>query len=396
MLANAKTENPPIYLDHHATTPVHREVLEAMLPYFAQNFGNPSSATHVYGTAAREATDWARHKVAELIGAESADEIIFTSGATESDNLALKGIAYRYRDKGRHIITCTIEHKAVLQTCKALEVEGFRVSFLPVDRYGLVDPDDVKRAISKETILITIQYANSEVGTIQPLDAIGQLARQNNIAFHTDAVQAVGKVPTDVRELNVDLLSLSGHKMYGPKGIGALYIRKHLDLVPELVGGSQEKGYRAGTLNVPGIVGLGKACEIGRRHLQHEAEHLSTLRDRLAEGIFKQVELVYLNGHPVKRLPHNLNLSFEYVDSESLIESMPEIAVSSGSACTSQSSEPSYVLLALGVPRTLALSTIRFGLGRCNTAEQIEYVIQLIASNVERLRNLSPLYTGSG
>ena len=392
MSADTRVADAPIYMDHHATTPTDPEVLEAMLPCFAETFGNPSSTTHVYGAAAREVTERARGKVAELLGAESADEIIFTSGATESDNLAITGLAHQYRDKGRHIITCSIEHKAVLQACKRLELEGFRVSYLQVDRDGLVDPDDVKRAICRDTILISIQYANSEVGTIQPLEVIGNLARQNGIPFHTDAVQAVGKIGTNVQELNVDLLSLSAHKMYGPKGVGALYVRRDLNPIPLIVGGPQEKGRRAGTLNVPGIVGLGKACEIARRDLEPEGRRLLRLRDRLSEGLLKRVGLAYLNGHPVKRLPNNINISFEYVAAEALIESIPEVAVSSGSACTSQSAEPSYVLLAMGVPKALALSALRFGLGKANTAAQVEHVVKLIKTNVERLRNLSPLY----
>jgi cysteine desulfurase len=383
-------------MDHHASTPTDPEVLEAMLPYFVENFGNPSSATHVYGAAAREATERARGKVAELLGAESADEIIFTSGATESDNLAIAGMAYRYRDKGRHIITCSIEHKAVLQACRRLELEGYRVTYLQVNKEGLVDPDNLKRAICRDTILISIQYANSEVGTIQPLETIGNLARQNGIPFHTDAVQAVGKIGVHVQKLNADLLSLSAHKMYGPKGVGALYVRRHLNPIPVMVGGLQEKGWRAGTLNVPGIVGLGKACEIARRDLEPERRRLMGLRDRLSEGILKRVGLAYLNGHSVKRLPNNVNISFEYVNADALIESIPEVAVSSGSACTSQSAEPSYVLLAMGLPKALALSAIRFGLGKGNNAAQIQYVVELFETNVKQLRNLSPLYEGKG
>jgi len=392
VLAEPSVDSRPIYMDHHATTPVDDEVVSAMLPYFAQNFGNPSSTTHVYGAVAREATERAREEVAELINAASADEIIFTGGATESDNLAIEGVAYGFSHRGKHIITSAIEHKAVLQPCKRLETEGFRVTYLPVDQYGLVEPDSVLRAIAHDTILISLQYVNSEIGTIQPLDMIGQLARERNVIFHTDAAQATGKIRTDVRQLKVDVLSLSGHKMYGPKGVGALYVRKGVDLEPILLGGGQEKGYRAGTLNVPGIVGLGKACEIARRDLESECKRLSALRDRLTEGLLKRVALARVNGHPTRRLPHNLNISFEYVDSEALIESLPEIALSAGSACTSQSKEPSYVLLALGLSERLALSAIRFGLGRCNTTEQVDRVVDLIASSIEQLRNLSPLF----
>lgn len=382
-----------IYMDHNATTPLDPAVLEAMLPYLKEHFGNPSSTTHEYGKVAREAVEEAREKVARLIKARR-EEIIFTSGATESDNLAIKGVAYAYKDKGNHIITSSIEHKAVLNTCHFLEEEGFKVTYLPVDRYGLVDPDDVKKAITKETILISIMQVNSEVGTIEPIEEIGRIAKEKGIIFHTDAVQGVGKIETDVGKLNVDLLSISGHKIYGPKGVGALYIRKGLKLIPLIHGGGQERSIRSGTENVPGIVGLGKACEIAGEVMEKEAERLTYLRNKLVEAVLSEIPDSQLNGHPERRVPGNANFSFRGVEGESLILSLKDFALSSGSACTSASLKASYVLLAMGIPEAIAHCSIRVGLGRGNTEEQIDLLIKELKENVARLRKMSPLYEG--
>ncbi|MCD6452405.1 MAG: cysteine desulfurase NifS [Acidobacteria bacterium] len=382
-----------IYMDHNATTPLDPAVLEAMLPYLKEHFGNPSSTTHQYGKVAREAVEEAREKVARLIKARR-EEIIFTSGATESDNLAIKGVAYAYKDKGNHIITSSIEHKAVLNTCHFLEEEGFKVTYLPVDRYGLVDPDDVKKAITKETILISIMQVNSEVGTIEPIEEIGRIAKEKGIIFHTDAVQGVGKIETDVGKLNVDLLSISGHKIYGPKGVGALYIRKGLKLIPLIHGGGQERSIRSGTENVPGIVGLGKACEIAGEVMEKEAEKLTYLRNKLVEAVLSEIPDSQLNGHPERRVPGNANFSFRGVEGESLILSLKDFALSSGSACTSASLKASYVLLAMGLPEAIAHCSIRVGLGRGNTEEQIDLLIKELKENVARLRKMSPLYEG--
>jgi cysteine desulfurase len=385
----------PIYLDHHATTPVAAAVLEAMLPYFAEKFGNAASRTHRYGWEAEEAVHTAREQVAALINAKP-EEIIFTSGATESDNLAVKGIAWAYRDKGHHIITATTEHKAVLDTCKALEQQGFEVTYVPVDRTGLVDPDDVRKAITPHTILISVMYVNSEIGTVAPLAAIGAMARERGVLFHSDAVQGVGKIACDVDALQVDLMSLSAHKIYGPKGVGALYVRKmrpeRIRLRPIIDGGGHERGFRSGTLNVPGIVGMGQACALCQQLWPEESARLRRLRQRLYDGLTSRLEEVYLNGHPEQRVPGNLNLSFAYVEGESLLLSLKDIvALSSGSACTSGSHEPSYVLRAIGVPDTLAHASIRFGLGRGTTAEEIDTVIDAVVEKVERLRALSPV-----
>ena len=382
-----------IYMDHNATTPLDPAVLEAMLPYLKEHFGNPSSTTHEYGKVAREAVEEAREKVARLIKARR-EEIIFTSGATESDNLAIKGVAYAYKDKGNHIITSSIEHKAVLNTCHFLEEEGFKVTYLPVDRYGLVDPDDVKKAITKETILISIMQVNSEVGTIEPIEEIGRIAKEKGIIFHTDAVQGVGKIETDVGKLNVDLLSISGHKIYGPKGVGALYIRKGLKLIPLIHGGGQERSIRSGTENVPGIVGLGKACEIAGEVMEKEAEKLTYLRNKLVEAVLSEIPDSQLNGHPERRVPGNANFSFRGVEGESLILSLKDFALSSGSACTSASLKASYVLLAMGIPEAIAHCSIRVGLGRGNTEEQIDLLIKELKENVARLRKMSALYEG--
>lgn len=384
----------PIFMDNHSTTPVDPRVLEEMLPFFTEDFGNAASRTHVFGWRAEEAVERSRQQIALLIQC-GPKEIVFTSGATESDNLALKGVAEAYADKGDHIITCMTEHKAVLDTCKRLEKTGKRVTYLPVDQYGQIHLDELQQAITDRTILISIMYANNEIGTLQPVRQIGKIAREKGVLFHCDAAQAVGKIPMDVNDLNIDLLSLSAHKIYGPKGIGALYVRKknpRVRLVAQMDGGGHERGMRSGTLNVPGIVGLGKACEFAQAEMVEESKRLAALRDRLHAGITNQVEEVHLNGHPSERLPNNLNLSFAYVEGESLLMSLNDVAVSSGSACTSATHEPSYVLRALGVSDDLAHTSIRFGLGRFNTEEEVDYVIDKVVKNVARLREISPLY----
>ncbi len=386
--------NRPIYLDHHATTPIDPAVLEAMMPYLTDKFGNAASRTHRYGWEAEEAVHTAREQVAALIGARPED-IIFTSGATESDNMVLKGIAWSYRVKGNHIITTTIEHKAVLDSCKALEKDGFQVTYVPVDAVGLVDPEAIRQAITPQTILISVMYANSEIGTIAPLAAIGAIAREHGVWFHSDAVQGVGKIACNVDALQVDLMSISGHKLYGPKGVGALYIRKtrpkRIRLQPLMDGGGHERGFRSGTLNVPGIVGFGKACELSQELWPAESVRLRGLRQRLYTGLTERLEDIYLNGHPEQRLPGNLNMSFAYVQGESLLMSLKDIvALSAGSACSSGSTEPSYVLRAIGVDDTLASASIRFGLGRGTTAEEIDTVIHAVVEKAERLRALAP------
>jgi len=379
-----------IYMDHNATTPLDSRVAEAMRPYLAEYFGNPSSTTHEHGRVTREAVETAREKVAALINAGSR-EIVFTSGATEADNLAIMGVASRMREKGNHIITTRIEHKAVLDTCKYLQKNGFDVTFLPVDRHAMIDPDDLEKAITDRTILISVMYVNSEVGTIEPVEEVGKIARRHGVLFHCDAVQAAGKIEMDVKALNVDLLSMSGHKIYGPKGVGVLYIRKGVRIDPIMHGGGQERGVRPGTLNTPAIVGLGKACELRKAEMAPEAKRLIPLRERLRGKIEANIEKVHLNGHPVKRQPGNLNFSFEYVEGESLILSMKDVALSSGSACTSDSLESSYVLLAMGVPEVLAHCSVRFGLGKDNTEDDVDQVAAQLAVNVERLREMSPL-----
>ena len=384
----------PIYMDYHATTPVDPRVFEAMKPYFIEIFGNAASRNHSFGWQAEEAVETARKQVAQLIGA-TAKEIVFTSGATESNNLAIKGVAEMYQEKGNHIITVVTEHKATLDSCKHLEKQGYQVTYLPVDQYGLVDPEDVRKAITDKTILVTIMMANNEIGVVQPIAEIGKITREKGIVFHTDAVQAAGKVPIDVNSLNVDLLSISGHKMYGPKGVGALYVRRKNPRVmvsPIIDGGGHERGMRSGTLNVTGIVGLGKAAEIARLEMSEEMERISRLRDKLQKSLFDQIPEVYLNGHPTKRLPNNLNVSFAYVEGESLLMGIGDIAVSSGSACTSASLEPSYVLKALGVGEELAHSSLRFGLGRFNTEEEVDFTIEKVTQAVNKLRDLSPLW----
>ena len=380
----------PIYMDHHATTPVAPEVFEAMRPFFLEQFGNAASRSHAFGWAAEGAVETARAEVAELIGCRPI-EVVFTSGATESDNLALKGVAYAYRDKGTHLVTSAVEHHAVLDTCKRLEKEGFQVTYLPVDRYGMVDPGDVAKAVTPKTTLVSVMLASNEVGTIQALAEIGRLCKAKGILLHSDAVQGVGKIPVKVDDLGVDLLSLTAHKMYGPKGVGALYVRMgnpRVRLVPQMDGGGHEKGRRSGTLNVPGIVGLGKACELSGRVMASEAARLIALRERLRAGLFVRLDHIHLNGHPTQRLPGNLNVSFDFVDGEALLLSLKEIAVSSGSACTSASMQASHVLRAMGIGDELAHTSIRFGLGRGNTEEEVDYACDRVVEEVTRLRAL--------
>ena len=384
----------PIYMDNHATTPVDPRVVEAMLPYFNDKFGNAASRNHSFGWNAEEAVETARQQVASLIGA-TAKEIIFTSGATESDNLMIKGVAEMYREKGNHIITQAIEHKAVLDTCKNLEKHGFEVTYLPVQRDGRVSPDDVRRAIKPTTILLSIMYANNEIGVINPIAEIGKIAKEHGIIFAVDGVQAVGKVPVDVQKDNIDLLAISAHKIYGPKGVGALYVRRRnprVQLSAIIDGGGHERGMRSGTLNVPGIVGLGKACELCQQEMAGEGERLGALRDRLRAGLEAKLDEVFINGSMEHRLPNNLNMSFAYVEGESLLMGINDVAVSSGSACTSATLEPSYVLKALGVGEDLAHTSIRFGLGRFTTQEEVDYVVDKMVQVVTKLRELSPLY----
>jgi cysteine desulfurase len=384
----------PIYMDNHATTPVDPRVVQEMLPYFTEKFGNAASRNHQFGWEAEEAVEQARERIAKLIGA-TPKEIIFTSGATESDNLAIKGVAEMYKEKGNHIITAVTEHKAVLDTCKRMEKYGFRVTYMPVMKDGLIDLDDLKRAIDDKTILVTIMAANNEIGVVQPLAEIGKLCKERGVIFHTDSTQAVGKIPIDVNKMGIDLASISAHKMYGPKGVGALYVRRkspRVQLVAQMDGGGHERGMRSGTLAVPGIVGLGKACEICMNEMPEESCKLAGLRNRLKDKIMGGLDEVYVNGNMEHHLPNNLNISFAYVEGESLLMGINDIAVSSGSACTSATLEPSYVLKALGTGDDLAHSSIRFGLGRFNTAEEVDYVADKVIETVKRLRELSPLY----
>ncbi|PYR82742.1 MAG: IscS subfamily cysteine desulfurase [Acidobacteria bacterium] len=384
----------PIYMDYHATTPVDPRVLDAMMPYFREKFGNAASRNHPFGWEAEDAVEAARKQVADLIGA-NAKELIFTSGATESNNLAIKGVAEMYREKGNHIITCVTEHKAVIDTCKKLEKQGLRVTYLPVQKDGRIDLDELRAAITDKTILITIMTANNEIGVVQPIAEIGAIAKERGILFHTDAVQAVGKIPFDVNALKVDLVSISAHKIYGPKGVGALYVRRRnprVLLAEQISGGGHERGMRSGTLNVTGIVGLGKAAELCRQDMEKDTERLRTLRDRLNQKLHENLDEIYINGSMEHRLPHNLNISFAYVEGESLLMGINDVAVSSGSACTSASLEPSYVLKALGAGDDLAHSSIRFGLGRWTTDEEVDYVVDKLTKVVRRLREMSPLY----
>jgi len=383
-----------IYLDNHSTTPVDPQVLEAMLPYFKETFGNAASRNHRYGWNAEAGVEKARAQIAELVGANP-KEIIFTSGSTESNNLALRGVAEMYESKGNHIITTQVEHKAILDTVKYLETKGFEITILPVDEFGRVRVEDVKNAITEKTILISVMAANNEIGTINPIAEIGVLAKEKGIIFHTDAVQAVGRIPVNVENWKVDLLSLTAHKIYGPKGVGALYVRRknpRVRLNPILFGGGHERGMRSGTLNVPGIVGFGKAAELAREFMPEESKRVQKLRDRLHQGILSKLSEVKLNGHPTERLPNNLNLSFAFVEGEALMMAIPDIAVSSGSACTSASLEPSYVLKGIGVGEELAHSSLRFGLGRFTTPEEIETAIEETVRAVNKLREMSPLF----
>ncbi len=384
----------PIYLDNNATTPMDPRVLEAMLPYFVEKFGNAASRNHSFGWVAEEAVDYAREQVAKLINADP-KEIIFTSGATEADNLGIKGVYEMYASKGNHIITCTTEHKAVLDTCKHIEKIGGQVTYLEVKPDGLIDLAELEAAITDKTILIAIMYGNNEIGVIQPVREISQIARKHGVLFFTDGTQAVGKVPVDVQADGIDLMAFSGHKMYGPKGVGALYVRRknpRVKVTAQMDGGGHERGMRSGTLNVPGIVGLGKACELCMNEMAEEAKRLSAMRDRL-ENALLQIEEAYVNGNREHRLPHTCNISFKYVEGEGLMMGFnKDIALSSGSACTSASLEPSYVLKALGLGDDLAHSSLRFGLGRFTTDEQIDYTIDAITKTVNKLREMSPLW----
>jgi cysteine desulfurase len=388
----------PLYMDNHATTPLDPRVLDAMMPYFTGKFGNAASRNHQFGWEAEQAVETARGQIAKLIGA-TAKEVIFTSGATESNNLALKGIAEMYREKGNHIITQVTEHKAVLDTCKKLEKMGYRVTYLPVQADGLIDLEDLKRAIVTEgegkTILVSIMFANNEIGVVQPIAEIGKICHEKGVIFHTDAVQAVGKIPVDVQKMNIDVMSMSAHKLYGPKGVGALYVRRRnprVQITEQINGGGHERGMRSGTLNVPGIVGLGKACEIAGEEMEAESKRLSELRDYLRAKLENALDYVHVNGNMEHHLPGNLNMSFVYVEGESLLMGINDIAVSSGSACTSATLEPSYVLKALGLGDDVAHSSIRFGLGRFNTKAEVDYVADKVIDVVLKLRELSPLY----
>ena len=385
----------PIFLDNHSTTPMDPRVLEAMLPYFVEKFGNAASRNHAFGWAAEEAVETARKQIARLIKADP-KEIVFTSGATESDNLALKGVLEMYKEKGNHIITSATEHRAVLDTAKSLEAKGLAtVTYLPVDKQGMINPEDVRKALTEKTVLISVMLANNEIGTINPIQDIGKIAKERGVLFHCDATQGVGKIPVDVQAMGIDLMSFSAHKIYGPKGVGALYVRKknpRVRIAAQIDGGGHERGMRSGTLPVPLIVGFGKACELCEQEMPAESARLATMRDRLQAGIMAALEESYLNGHPTNRLPGNLNISFAYVEGESLLMGMKEIALSSGSACTSATLEPSYVLRALGVGTELAHSSIRFGLGRFNTLEEIDYTIKKVIEIVTKLREMSPLY----
>ncbi len=384
----------PIFMDNHSTTSMDPRVLDTMLPYFVEKFGNAASRNHQFGWEAEEAVEQARKQIAKLIHCD-AKEIVFTSGATESDNLALKGVTEMYKEKGDHIITCATEHRAVLDTCKALEKRGVKVTYLPVGKDGRVTPDEVRKAITDKTILISIMLANNEIGVLHPIAEIGKIAKEKGILFHCDATQGVGKIPVDVDALKVDLMSFTAHKIYGPKGIGALYVRKkgpRVRLAPQIDGGGHERGMRSGTLPVPLIVGFGKACELCEQEMSAESKRIAAMRDRLQAQIMENLDECYLNGHPTERLPHNLNISFAYVEGEALLMGVKEIALSSGSACTSATLEPSYVLRALGVGSDLAHSSIRFGLGRFTTDEEVDYTAKRMVEAVKRLREMSPLY----
>ena len=385
--------NLPVYMDHHATTPLDPRVLEAMLPYLTEKFGNAASCTHRYGWDAQAGVEKARRQVARLVNAKP-EEIIFTSGATESDNLATKGAAWANRQRGNHIVTLAIEHHAVLDACRRLESEGFKATYLPVRRDGVLNLENFEKALTDQTVLASVMAANNEIGTLQPIREIGKLCRERGILFHTDAVQAIGKIDIDVEAMNIDLLSISAHKIYGPKGVGALYVRQNdprLKLIPLLDGGGHERGFRSGTLNVAGIVGLGRACEICQEEISHEPGRLRVLRDRLKEGILAGLDEVAINGSMEQRLPNNLNVSFAGVDAESFLMALNDVALSSGSACNSAGDSPSYVLQALGLPEEVAAGSIRFGLGRFNTEEEVDFTVQRVVETVKSLREISSL-----
>ncbi len=384
-----------IYLDHGATTPLDPRVLEAMIPFLKEDFGNPSSL-HFFGREVKKQLEEAREKVAGILGAEP-EEIIFTSGGTEADNLALGGVVRALREKGKHIITTAVEHHAVLDTCTALKKEGFDITILPVDRYGMVEPQHVKEAIREDTLLVSVIYGNNEVGTVQPLEKIGQITREKGVLLHTDAVQTVGNLPLEVEKLQVDLLALSAHKFYGPKGAGILYCRQGIEIDRMLHGGGQERGRRAGTENVPGIIGMARAMEIVVEEKEENTRRMEKLRDKLIEGLLS-MEDVYLNGHPTRRLAGNVNASFEYIEGEALLLSLDYkgIAASSGSACSSGSMEPSHVLLAMGIPEQTAHGSVRFTLGRHTTEEEIDYVLEVVPEAVQKLRDMSSIYQGKG
>lgn len=385
----------PIYMDYNATTPTDPRVVQEMLPYFSEKFGNAASRSHSFGWTADEAVEAARETLTAFVGGTSPKEIVLTSGATEANNLALKGVAEFYESKGKHIITSVIEHKAILDTCKRLQKQGFEVSYLPVDKSGRVDPEQVRHALRDDTILVSIMFANNEIGTIQPLAEIGRLVRERGALFHIDAVQGLGKVPFQVDEVHADLVSMSAHKMYGPKGVGALWVRRskpRVRLVAQMDGGGHERGMRSGTINVPGVVGFAKAAELAMKEGDVEATRLRQLRERLRSYIQDNLEQVFVNGSLEHRLPGNLNLSFAFVEGEAMMMAIKDVAVSSGSACTSASLEPSYVLKAMGVGDELAHSSIRFGLGRFTTEEEVDYVGRLVVSSVNKLRSMSPLY----
>lgn len=383
----------PVYMDYQATTPMDPRVFEEMTPYFVEKFGNPHSRGHKYGWEAEAACEKAREQVADLIGANP-KEIIFTSGATESNNMALKGIAKFYGAKKNHIITCTTEHKCVIDTCRHLEREGMEVTYLPVDNEGIIDLEKLKKAITDKTAIVSIMAVNNEIGVIQPIKEIGAICRERGVFFHTDAAQAFGKIPLNVEEMNIDLMSISGHKIYGPKGVGALFVRRRprVRLVPLINGGGQERGFRSGTLPVPMVVGLGKAAEIARLEMGAENERIAKLYDKLYNSLVSNIKDVYLNGHAEKRIKTNLNLSFAYIEGESMIMSIKDLAVSSGSACTSASLEPSYVLRAIGVGEDLAHTSIRFGIGRFTTEEEVDFAIEKVTGAIDRLRDMSPLW----
>ncbi|MFI5303224.1 MAG: IscS subfamily cysteine desulfurase [Nitrospiria bacterium] len=384
----------PIFMDNHSTTPVDPRVLESMIPYFTQKFGNAASRNHVFGWEAEKGVEDSRAEIASLIHADP-KEIIFTSGATESNNLALKGVVEMYREKGDHIITSATEHRSILDVARRLEKSGMKVTFVPVDSYGVVQPEEVRKAITDKTILISVMLVNNEIGTINPVAEIGKIAKEKGILFHCDATQGVGKIPVDIEEMKIDLMSFTAHKIYGPKGIGALFVRRknpRVRLAPQMDGGGHERGMRSGTLNVPGIVGFARACQICKEVMPEESARIKKMRDRLQDGIMGALDFVHLNGHPILRIPNNLNISFAYVEGESLLMGLNNIALSSGSACTTATLEPSYVLRALGVGHDLAHSSIRFGIGRFNTEAEVDEVLKRTVDAVKRLRGMSPLY----